>query len=395
MAIGIAKIEIFLGLTPAHFKDNDEAFKNDTRDALLFFDTAKTLGFPSFPSDIHEATLRKVPLYFVAKGNVIKDLVNNVKLKRTLSTGVDALMDKSVLKMSNCFFLLKSFEIWLTQDNGYYVTGVKKSIDETTEDSSMAICSLLEDLNTTVKKYGTEIDPSMLPMLHSDFQICDLFSSVSEYLPSATGALNFIIVKELFKTAISKIKSDTCDRILNEDFQGILDELKKYNRGDSFVSADVRSILEKVFPALTVQMRKITATSVTIKVSATTKGVISVYFDSLLHLYKYSILFRTHLEDNQLKEINEGIEIAKGINKILHDVCVECKSSLTNLRVTAAKGNFFEAEDILHLIEQVHSLLVGLAKEMQNIKMAHEQVICYTAQNILFEYDISVVISTS
>lgn len=242
-------------MTVAGFKDSDKIYMDNVRDALLFLGTAKELGFPSILSVKQESMLSEVSDYFSVVGGQIIDLIDNVNSKRSVQMAenmvsevvseVDVL-DKSVVIIRDCFFLLKSFEVWLTQDKGYYVTPAKETVKEVIEASSAAMSCLLTDLYKTAEEYETtKLGPSMLPELYRDFLLCEKFSAVEEYLPSV-DTLRFNSVANLFRTTISIISSSTRDRIQTQDFDGILDDLKGFDRGKPVVSKEVRSILQQV-----------------------------------------------------------------------------------------------------------------------------------------------------
>ena len=356
-------------------KSNDEEFKNNVRHALLFFSTARQLGFPAFLTDEQEDAVVKLTERLRTVGEGIIGLLKNAeKTHKTLSPSpVDGAGGKECVDEIKCIFLfLRSLDVWLTQDKGHYLVIVKESIKEALRVASEGIMTSLHSFNTAADKHGKDApSPSTLPALFSSTELCELLSAVDEYRP-VNCSLKFAEIALKFKAAIMKISTSTRNRIVTHDFKGVVQDLNGFDRSNPLVSADVKGILREVYKSLEDQQHKIEKSVLSFKLSTTTEAANQLLIDGLRELYGNSMRFVPFLASTQVPLITKVGDIAACMTRCLHRICKECMSCIDDLQISSAKCNFMRTEELLKSATSVLSLLDGLVSDMMQARAAQE-----------------------
>ena len=350
---------------------DDAVFKDNVRHALLFFSTARSLGFPSFPTDLQEEELTKTFEHFVAIGR-------NISEQRKSDSGASITnfietIEASVRESKLYFSFLKSFEFLFGRDeDGWYILKVKESIGGALKLLTEGFDKLVGNLHTKADDCLSRGDLSlaMLDELRKDYQLCELFSSHS---PSVFSdyAMKFLSAGQKFKNLMMDISTTTKNKILTRDYDGILDDLKKFDANDPTIHKEVEEILRLVFKALSDQEKKIASSVLTYRFGATSATAIEPLTDELREIFKKLMLFIPYVSTWQ-DEINH---IATGVNESILSICKKCKSGLDDVRLSTVTFNFLEAEEMIKSAECMLVLLKKLSDDIANARKVQEHSI--------------------
>ena len=360
-------------------KASDVAFKDNVRDALLFFSSAESLGFPSFLIDDQKAEVLKASCYFEAlKGSILLPLKSTEEYSDCIPLDIvpNEVTEESVRGLRDAFFFLKSFQSLFIRDDGWYILQVKESIDGVLKCLTESVFKFLIDLDTTAKRYksSSNSSPTILDELHKEFQICGLLSSIDNYLP-VDCTLKFVTVGHKFKSLLSDISNSIRNKILTHDYDGILDDLRKFDRNNPAIIEEMKQILQLVFKALHDQERKIADSVLLYRLDTSSAAANQSLIYDLRKVSVNSMQFMLFVSKGQMKVILTEIEIITCINRSRFSLCTACKSGLENTQPSSTKCNFVETEEIIRSADSMFQLLETLAKDINDARIAQEPLI--------------------
>ena len=343
---------------------SSDSFKRNILDALNFITTAESLGFNLHLSEGQKSDVVSVNAYFASVGDWIVTLLrlHHRGAGQSSANSVDIFDGEAALEIKKCFAFLKSFEILMSQSSSPCLVCMKESIEGALARSTTAALSLLTDLNNHAEdRTSSARSPSGLTSLCEDFQICKLLSVLDELLLSADSNLKFISTAYKFKSAISQISISTRHKIPTHDFDGILNDLKNFNRDDPFIAVELRGILQEVYATLSIMLKRDFKTAESFRLGMTSHEATEALLKSLREIAEKSSLFVTYLAVDQADEFAKMKCINDGISKALHLICSDCKSRVDDLKVRLGESSFYEAEVILAAATATLPLLVHLA----------------------------------
>ena len=351
-------------------------FKNNVRDALLFFDAAKSLGFPSFLTDDHEKLMETafVRIMKIAENIDGFQLSQDGEEEDGVGSSIDIEGSNHVVK--DLFQFLTVFESLFVHDDGWYMLKMKESIHGALELLRDSVLELLTYLKTTAEDYKSlgNLNPIILDELHQNSQLCELYSSIDNYFP-ADSPFKFIIVGQSFKSLIKDISTSTRNKILVHDYSGTLDDLKKFDSRIPSVLKEVEHIIQLAFRELHTDASKIARSAPTYRFCPMTSLANQDLINDLRNLSRRSVLFMAYVVETQKTVIGLRLEIVTIINETTSLICEECKSSLNSLQLSSVNFNFVEAEGMIKSAESMLFILEKLADEMANDRKAQEPLI--------------------
>ena len=349
-------------------KIDDTVFKGNLRHALLFFSTVRSLGFPSFLTDQQEKEVMTTFEHLVAigRGKSKKENYDSADF----ITNFKEITEESVCEIKLYFSFLKSLEfLFVRDDDGWYILKVKESISGALKLLTDGLEKLIANLNGKADdclSHGS-LSPVMLDELRKDFQVCELFSSHNTPVFS-DFAMKFLSASQKFKNLMMEISTSTKNKILTRDYDGILDDLKKFDANNPTISKEVEEILRLVFKALSAQMKKIAASVLTYRFGATSATAIEPLTDDLREIFKKLMLFIPYVSTWQ----DEISYIATGVNESTLSICKKCKLGLDDVELSSVTFNFLEAEEMIKSAECMLKLLQKLGDDVANARKVQE-----------------------
>ena len=357
-------------------------FKNNVRDALLFFDAAKSLGFPSFLTDDHEEVIKTAFDYIMEIARNVDGLQlpleNAEEPKKPAREDVrsNLFIEESVNVVKNKFQFLTVLQSMFLHDDGCYILKMKESIQGALEFLRESVLKFVTYLKTTAEAYksGEILSPFMLDELLKKYHLCECYLPIDNCF-TADSPFRFITVGQSFKSLIMDISKSTQSKILMHDYSGILDDLKKFDRNIPTILKEVEHILQLVFRELHNEASKIAQSALTYRLDTTTALVGQALINDLHTISEMSILYMAYVSETQKPVIGIRFEIVTIINQTTSLICEECTSSLNSLQLSSVNFNFVEAEGVIKSAESMLLLLEKLANDMANDRKAQEPLI--------------------
>lgn len=369
--VGVAQINTLLACSAS--QAHSKTLMRNVRDALFFLANIDHLGFSSLLSDGQKADMVSVNAYFTSVGDRITLLLTHAKLKyhqfveHITGDSANTFEEDAALEIRQCLAFLKSFESYMTQSSCPGLDVVKGSVEEALARSINATLSLLTDLSSHAEEYEASCvsGPSILTALYVKFQLCDMLSVLDEFLPITDSNLKFISTAYKFKSVISKISTSTRQKIPNHDFDGVLSDLKNFTRENPLVAAELRSLLQEVFTALTSLLKRTKSTAESFSLGTTSHEATVTLFNDLREISEKSNMFATYLADDQFDEYAKMKDLDKGINATMNLICGDCLSRMDDLKVTLGKSKFYEIEDLLAATARTLPILERLSRDIE------------------------------
>ena len=376
--VGMAHVKNLIAIKVSDMADvsANAIFKNNLRDALLFFDAAKSLGFPSFLTDDHEKLMVRAFEHIMKVAENIDGLQLSQDGEEEDGVGSSTDIEGSYQVVKDIFQFLTVFESLFFHDDGWYILKMKESIHGALELLRESVLDFLTYLKMTAEDYksGGNLNPIILDELHQNSQLCELYSSIDNYFP-ADSSFKFTIVGQSFKSLIIDIITSTKSKIRIHDYSGTLHDLKMFDSGIPSVLKEVEHIILLAFKELHDDASKIARSAPTYQFCPTTSLANQDLINDLRNLSRRSVLFMAYVGETQKTVIGLRLEIVTMVNETTSLICDECKSSLNSLQLSSVKFDFVEAEGMIKSAESMLFLLEELADEMANDRKAQEPFI--------------------
>ena len=345
----------------------DATFKDDVRFALLFIDSARSFGFTEVLTNTQIQEMVTLSDEFPQKGwNIILPADSTAENNEITAEIVDRQIEK--------FLCLKGFESLLLQDAGICTLIVKAAIDRSITLLRDRALQLLKELETLAQKYNSISDPSILKELLQHIALCELLARTdSEFLVDSD--MKFITVGHMLKAIVNNIGTSTKNKIAMHDYDGILDDIKKFDVKNSQINIKVDEILKAVFTALQIQEREIADRVQKFRLDTTCTKESEVLIDELCNISDKLSLFLAHVTPTQLESVKIVNDIGAGIYQTMQSISKAGKACVDNIQLSFTKIYYFEAEETVTYAESMIIRLEKLTASIAGTSEAQEHLI--------------------
>ena len=170
-------------------------------------------------------------------------------------------------------------------------------------------------------------------------------------------------------------KSLIMNKIVIHDYSGILNDLKKFNRGVPSILKEVIRILQLVYNKLHDDALKTEQSARTYRLGTTTALANETPINDLHTISEKPLLFMVYVSETQKRMIGLRLEIVTIVNQSTSLIYDECISALNSLELSSLNSNFVEAEGIIISAESNMLLLEKLTDDIVNGRKALEPLI--------------------
>ena len=363
--------------TPDAAMTNNGMFKDDVRLALLFIDSARHFKFNEVLPDTLLQEMETLSNEFPMKGwNVILPADSTAE---DIEITVE-IIDKQIEK----FRFLKDFESLLQNDLGPCSLMVRDAIDRSIKLLKDCVIQLLKSVETVANKYSSNSDPANLDILLRHITLCELLARTDNDI-LVDSDMKFVTVGLMFKTIINNIGTSTKDKILIHDYDGILDDIKKFDVQNSQINVKVDEILKAVFIELHNQERDIEDRVSKFRSDTTCTKESEALIDELRDISDKLNLFVAHVNPTQFQSVKSVNDISTGVYQTMLSISRKGKSCIDSIQISLTVSTDMEAEERIIFAESMLLRLEKLTDAITDASKAQDHLMSQVRSCTFFE----------